>query len=76
MQVGSLKSAIFDQYSTVSQKWYKKYEQSYYARLTGTCMYSISEIVNYLGQVTSEVKWDNFRFVARETMFVNKQMYA
>jgi len=36
----------------------------------------ISEIVNYLGQVTSEVKWDNFRFVARETMFVNKQMYA
>ena len=38
--------------------------------------YVISEIVNYLGQVTSEVKWDNFRFVARETMFVNKQMYA
>jgi len=36
----------------------------------------ISEIVNYLGQVTSEVKRDNFRFVARETMLVNKQMYA
>ena len=35
----------------------------------------ISEIVNYLGQVTSEVKWDKFRSVARETMFVNKQMY-
>ena len=40
------------------------------------CRLDISEIVNYLGQVTSEVKWDNFRFVARETMFVNKQMYA
>jgi len=38
--------------------------------------WKISEIVNYLGQVTSEVKWDNVRFVARETMFVNKQMYA
>jgi len=37
---------------------------------------TISEIVNYLGQVTTEVKWDNCRFVARETMFVNKQMYA
>jgi len=36
----------------------------------------ISEIVHYLGQVTSEVKWDKFWSVARETMFVNKQMYA
>ena len=42
----------------------------------GVALVQISEIVNYLGQVTSEVKWDNFRFVARETMFVNKQMYA
>ena len=36
----------------------------------------ISEIVNYQGQVTSEVKWDNFLCAARETVFVNKEMYV
>jgi len=48
----------------------------YHTSTHGVALVTISEIVNYLGQVTSEVKWDNVRFVARETMFVTKQIYA